>query len=154
MQYLGGNVVVVDFGDVGVTFGLGGLVGRYGFLVRRVVLGGGVGAVQAGVITGTIILSVVVGVVFVLVGTWVTGATVVTTFISSVVVFTISFLVTGETVVTVLISSLVVFSISGGGRVLLGRRGVVLLGGSVLDGVYMVGVYGFRVQSRVFSNLR
>lgn len=132
MQYLGGNVVVVDFGDVGVTFGLGGLVGRYGFLVRRVVLGGGVGAVHAGVITGTIILSVVVGVVFVLVGTWVTGATVVTTFISSVVVFTIS----------------------GGGRVLLGRRGVVLLGGSVLDGVYMVGVYGFRVQSRVFSNLR
>jgi len=69
LQYLGGNVVVVDFGDVGVTFGLGGLVGRYGFLVRRVVLGGGVGAVQAGVITGTIILSVVVGVVFVLVGT-------------------------------------------------------------------------------------
>jgi hypothetical protein len=67
---LGGNVVVVVFGDadIGVTFGLGGLVGRTGFLVKRVVRAGGVGAVQAGVITGRIILSVVLGVVLPRVG--------------------------------------------------------------------------------------
>lgn len=70
LQYLGGNVVVVVFGDVdiGVTFGCGGLVGRYGFLVSRVVRGGGVGAVHAGVITGWNVLSVVVVVFLPLVG--------------------------------------------------------------------------------------
>ena len=58
-------MVVVVFGDkdTGVTFllffGLGALVGRTGFLVKRVVRAGGVGAVHAGVITGLIILSVV-----------------------------------------------------------------------------------------------
>ena len=40
-------------------FGLGALVGITGFLVKRVVRAGGVGAVHAGVITGLIILSVV-----------------------------------------------------------------------------------------------
>ena len=56
-------MVVAVFGDkdTGVTFlfGLGALVGLKGFLVKRVVWAGEVGAVHAGVITGLIILSVV-----------------------------------------------------------------------------------------------
>ena len=75
MKYvLGGNVVVVVLGDndTGVTFlpGLGAFVGflSFGLLVKRVVRAGGVGAVHAGVITGRIILSVVLGCVLPLVG--------------------------------------------------------------------------------------
>jgi hypothetical protein len=74
LQYLGGKVVVVVFGDneTGVTFlpGLGGFVtfGRDGLLVTRVGRLGGVWAVHAGVITGRSILSVVRGVVLLLVG--------------------------------------------------------------------------------------
>jgi len=74
LQYLGGNVVVVVLGDndTGVTFlpGLGAFVGflSFGLLVKRVVRAGGVGAVHAGVITGRIILSVVLGCVLPLVG--------------------------------------------------------------------------------------
>jgi len=64
--------VVFGDSDTGVTFfpGLGGFVtfGLAGRLVNRVVLAGGVGAVHAGVITGLITLSVVLCVVFLLVG--------------------------------------------------------------------------------------
>lgn len=102
--------------DTGVTFfpGLGGFVtfGLAGRLVNLVVLAGGVGAVHAGVITGLITLSVVLCVVFLLVG---------------------PFFVTGATVVTVFISSLVV---SGGGVArVLGRNCVVRLVGSGRFGV-------------------
>jgi len=141
--------------DIGVTFlfGLGALVGRTGFLVKRVVRAGGVGAVHAGVITGLIILSVVFCGVLPLVGPSVTGATVVT-LIFLVVDFGISFFVTGDTVVTVFISSLVVSG--GGGARVRGRNCVVRLVGSGRLGVStMGGVYGISgVQAGVISSFR